>query len=207
MTVGALLDAGADWQALRSRARTVLNLGADFRLEKTKRKGIAASKFSVEHRGTEEAPASAAHRKDHLRRRTLGKGARQRARGLPQSGRGGSEVARCADRESAFPRSRRGGFDLRYRRALAWRSICWASKRFTARASTSAAAPLRRSTACFRFRRPPQRDLLTGKPIYSRGPADGTDHADGRGACHDAGDRVSARCLRCDAGAGLRRGR
>ncbi|HEY1214753.1 MAG TPA: nickel insertion protein, partial [Bryobacteraceae bacterium] len=47
MTVGALIDAGADWPALEAALRS-LNLGATFRLEKTKRKGIAASKFSVD---------------------------------------------------------------------------------------------------------------------------------------------------------------
>ena len=46
MTVGALLDAGADWQALQA-ALSSLNLGATCRVEKTKRKGIAASKFTV----------------------------------------------------------------------------------------------------------------------------------------------------------------
>jgi len=46
MTVGALLDAGADWQALKT-ALNSLNLDADYSVEKTKRKGIAASKFSV----------------------------------------------------------------------------------------------------------------------------------------------------------------
>ncbi len=47
MTVGALIDAGADWKTLESALRS-LNLGASFRVEKTKRKGIAASKFTVE---------------------------------------------------------------------------------------------------------------------------------------------------------------
>jgi uncharacterized protein (TIGR00299 family) protein len=47
MTVGALLDAGADWNALQA-ALASLNLDAEVRLEKTKRKGIAASKFSVQ---------------------------------------------------------------------------------------------------------------------------------------------------------------
>jgi hypothetical protein len=46
MTVGALADAGADWTALQSALES-LNLGASFTLEKTKRKGIAASKFRV----------------------------------------------------------------------------------------------------------------------------------------------------------------
>ncbi len=47
MTVGALLDAGADWTRLESALRS-LNLPASFRFEKTKRKGMAASKFSVD---------------------------------------------------------------------------------------------------------------------------------------------------------------
>ncbi len=46
MSVGALLDAGADWTALEGALRS-LNLGATFTVEKTKRKGIAASKFRV----------------------------------------------------------------------------------------------------------------------------------------------------------------
>jgi uncharacterized protein (TIGR00299 family) protein len=48
MTVGALLDAGADWDGLQSALHS-LNLGASFTFEKTKRKGIAAGKFSVSH--------------------------------------------------------------------------------------------------------------------------------------------------------------
>lgn len=47
MTVGALVDAGANWEALQAALQS-LDLGASFRLEKTKRKGIAASKFSVD---------------------------------------------------------------------------------------------------------------------------------------------------------------
>jgi pyridinium-3,5-bisthiocarboxylic acid mononucleotide nickel chelatase len=47
MTVGALVDAGADWPALEAALRS-LDLGASFRVEKTKRHGIAASKFSVD---------------------------------------------------------------------------------------------------------------------------------------------------------------
>ncbi len=47
MTVGALLDAGADFSALND-ALTSLGTGATFRVEKTKRRGIAASKFHVE---------------------------------------------------------------------------------------------------------------------------------------------------------------
>ena len=46
MTVGALIDAGADATAL-TRALESLETGASFRIERTKRRGIAASKFNV----------------------------------------------------------------------------------------------------------------------------------------------------------------
>jgi len=46
MTVGALMDAGADSQAL-VRSLDALGTGAKFEVEKTKRRGIAASKFRV----------------------------------------------------------------------------------------------------------------------------------------------------------------
>src|SRR5947209_1040886 len=47
MIVGALLDAGADTAALINALDT-LGTGATFRVEKTKRRGIAASKFHVD---------------------------------------------------------------------------------------------------------------------------------------------------------------
>jgi uncharacterized protein (TIGR00299 family) protein len=47
MTVGALVDAGADWKALEDALKS-LNLPASFRVEKTKRRGMAASKFHVD---------------------------------------------------------------------------------------------------------------------------------------------------------------
>src|ERR1700693_2162046 len=47
MTVGALLDAGAD-EAILLRTLESLGTGATLRVEKTKRRGIAASKFHVQ---------------------------------------------------------------------------------------------------------------------------------------------------------------
>lgn len=47
MTVGALVDAGADFNALTA-ALDSLGTGATFRIEKTKRRGISASKFHVQ---------------------------------------------------------------------------------------------------------------------------------------------------------------
>ena len=46
MTVGALMDAGADSQTL-VQSLEALGTGAKFEVEKTKRRGIAASKFRV----------------------------------------------------------------------------------------------------------------------------------------------------------------
>ena len=48
MTVGALLDAGGDAPALFAALES-LNTGASYRAEKTKRHGIAATKFDVDH--------------------------------------------------------------------------------------------------------------------------------------------------------------
>ena len=48
MTVGALLDAGGDAPALFAALES-LNTGASYRAEKTKRHGIAATKFNVDH--------------------------------------------------------------------------------------------------------------------------------------------------------------
>jgi pyridinium-3,5-bisthiocarboxylic acid mononucleotide nickel chelatase len=47
MTVGALVDAGADWSRIESSLHS-LGLGASFHVEKTSRNGISASKFSVQ---------------------------------------------------------------------------------------------------------------------------------------------------------------
>ena len=47
MSVGALVDAGAPWTAVHAALES-LHLGCTYRLEKVKRKGIAASKFYVE---------------------------------------------------------------------------------------------------------------------------------------------------------------
>jgi hypothetical protein len=55
MSVGALVDAGADWAAIERSLRS-LALDASFRLERVKRGGIAAAKFSV------DAPPQKAHR-------------------------------------------------------------------------------------------------------------------------------------------------
>lgn len=68
MTVGALLDAGADFAGL-SDALTSLGTGATFRFERTKRKGIAAGKFYVDGTDTK------AHRHLHHIEKMIGESA------------------------------------------------------------------------------------------------------------------------------------
>lgn len=53
MTVGALVDAGADPEALRTGLNS-LNTGASFSFDRTKRRGIAATKFQV-HGGEQKS--------------------------------------------------------------------------------------------------------------------------------------------------------
>ena len=111
MTVGALVDAGADWQALQT-ALASLNLGATFRVEKTKRKGIAASKFTVEHE-EQKKHRHLPHIEKIISAGDLSAKARDNALAVfRRLGEAEAEIARCADRKSPFPRSRRGGFDL-----------------------------------------------------------------------------------------------
>ncbi len=96
MMVGALVDAGADWNALQATLQS-LNLGASFRIDKTKRKGIAASKFVV------ESADQSKHRhlpqiEDIIARGELSEPARQNALAVFRTlGRSGSERARRRD--------------------------------------------------------------------------------------------------------------
>jgi uncharacterized protein (TIGR00299 family) protein len=77
MSVGALCDAGAPWPALESALQS-LKLGASFRVEKTKRKGIAASKFEVEA-GEQKAHRHLPHIEKIIRSADLTDRARQNA--------------------------------------------------------------------------------------------------------------------------------
>ena len=64
MTVGSLIDAGADGAALID-ALDSLNLGASYSFEKTKRHGIGATKFHVNGGERESASAFTAYRENH----------------------------------------------------------------------------------------------------------------------------------------------
>lgn len=77
MTVGALLDAGADWQAVQDSLQS-LNLSATATFEKTKRKGIAAGKFSVQG-GEQKAHRHLPHIEKIINAGSLSDKARQQA--------------------------------------------------------------------------------------------------------------------------------
>ena len=63
MTVGALIDAGAGGNRL-CEALEELDTGARFEVEKTKRRGIAASKFRVTGRRRQGPSPSETHSRD-----------------------------------------------------------------------------------------------------------------------------------------------
>lgn len=77
MTVGALLDAGAPWDTLKA-ALGSLNLGATYEVEKTKRRGIAASKFRV-HGGEQKAHRHLPHIEKIISQAELSGRAQERA--------------------------------------------------------------------------------------------------------------------------------
>ncbi|HEX4807484.1 MAG TPA: nickel pincer cofactor biosynthesis protein LarC [Bryobacteraceae bacterium] len=77
MTVGALLDAGAPWTGVEA-ALTSLKLGATVRVEKTKRRGMAASKFTVDS-GEQKAHRHLPHIEKIIRAGDLSSGAQEKA--------------------------------------------------------------------------------------------------------------------------------
>jgi uncharacterized protein (TIGR00299 family) protein len=84
MTVGALLDAGADAEALLDGLKS-LNTGAEFRIEKTKRKGIAGTKFHVDPPAVDQNHRHLHHIIDMIDAAPLPKPAQQMARQIFQA--------------------------------------------------------------------------------------------------------------------------
>ena len=119
MTVGALLDAGADPEALFA-ALDSLGTGATF---------DSRSEASRHHRhqiprpcsGHKEAPPPAPYSR-MITRSSCQSRERESRWPFPQAGRGGGDGPRGADREGPLSRGRRGRFHLRHRRRLRLRS-------------------------------------------------------------------------------------
>ena len=117
MTVGALLDAGADFTALVADLDS-LGTGARFRFEKTKRKGIAATKFDIDFED-QKKHRHLPHIVKMIEAADLPARAKQNAiLVFETSGQGRGPGARHHHREGPLPRSRRHRLHLRHRRRL-----------------------------------------------------------------------------------------
>ena len=102
MTVGACSMPEPIGTRLKARC-TASNLGAIFRVEKTKRKGIAASKFSVDI-GEQKKHRHLPHIEKIIARGDLSETSAENALAVFRApGRSRSEIAQCADREGALP--------------------------------------------------------------------------------------------------------
>ena len=133
MTVGALIDAGADGTDAGAIARSARHgrqvrsgerpSGAESRLQS----------FASFWRRWQEPPPSEAHSGNHREIGHLGSSQTKCLRRVSAPGRGRSQGARHLHRKGAFPRSRRGGFHLRHRRRLHRLGSCSTSARCTVR--------------------------------------------------------------------------
>ena len=169
MTVGALLDAGASFDALQEGLNS-LETRASFRAEKTRRKGIAATKFHV------DAPEADDHRHLHnitqiIEAGQLTERVRRDAKAIFQ---------RLAEAEA---RSHATSIDkVHFHEVGAVDSICdivGACICFdNLGIETVACAPINTGSGTVKTEHgvlpvpaPATAELLTGKPIYARGPA------------------------------------
>lgn len=169
MTVGALLDAGASFDELRE-ALSSLDTGAAFRAEKVKRRGIAATKFHV------DAPESKAHRHlQHIDRLIDGAG-------LPDRVKTNSKAIfrRLAESEAKVHASTID--KVHFHEVGAVDSICdivgacFCLENLGIQAIACSEINVGSGTVntehgVLPVPAPATADLLTGKPIYARGPA------------------------------------
>jgi hypothetical protein len=167
MTIGALLDAGADFPAL-NEALVSLGTGASFRFEKTKRKGIAAGKFYVDHTDTK------AHRHlHHIEKMITDSGLSDRVKAnsiavFRKLGQSESRMHATTDREGPFSRSGRSGFNRGYRGRVLLPGQSQALKPYIAAPSTWAAVRCGPSMEFCPFRRP-RRRIYSVACLFIRG--------------------------------------
>ena len=181
MTVGALLDAGADFTAL-NEALTSLGTGATFRFEKTKRKGIAAGKFYV------DAPETKAHRHLHHIEKMI-----------ERLGAAGPGEGQCRSRCSAAWRQSESRMHattiekVHFHEVGAVDSICdivgacfcldnLGVEAIHCGPINVGSGTVRTEHGILPIPAPATADLLNGIPVYSRGPEMEIDDADRRGA-------------------------
>lgn len=169
MTVGALLDAGADFAALTA-ALDSLGTGASFRLEKVKRRGIAASKFQVD--GGEQK----AHRHLHHIDRMID------AAALPEPVKANAKACfrRLAEAEARAHATTME--KVHFHEVGAVDSICdivgacfcfhnLGVEAIYASPVNVGSGTVNTEHGVLPVPAPATADLLTGKPVYARGPA------------------------------------
>jgi pyridinium-3,5-bisthiocarboxylic acid mononucleotide nickel chelatase len=168
MTVGALLDAGADFNAM-SEALSSLGTEATFRFERTKRKGIAAGKFYVDRTD------SKAHRHLHHIEKMIGDS------GLSERVKINSlavfrRLAQSESKMHATPIEK-----VHFHEVGAVDSICdivgacfcldnLKVEAIHCSAINVGSGTVRTEHGILPIPAPATADLLVGKPIYSRGP-------------------------------------
>jgi pyridinium-3,5-bisthiocarboxylic acid mononucleotide nickel chelatase len=169
MTVGALIDAGASAEALTS-ALDSLNTGARFRIERTQRRGIAASKFHVDG-GEAKSHRHLSHILDLLDRSALPARAKENAKAVFRKL--GEAEAKVHD----MPLEK-----VHFHEVGAIDSICDIAgacvgfdllgiDEFYSSAINVGSGTVKTEHGVLPVPAPATAELLTGKPVYSRGPS------------------------------------
>ena len=153
MTLGALVDAGADLAAIQAGIDSLGLPSCRLVASEVKKRGFRATQITVEHEPE--------HKHRHLHHITAmidgstltPRQTRAGQANFSEAGRGRGEGARLDDREGAFSRSGGRRFDCRHRRCRRSGLICSASSASCARRCRRVTGLSRSPTAGARFRR------------------------------------------------------
>jgi pyridinium-3,5-bisthiocarboxylic acid mononucleotide nickel chelatase len=169
MTVGALIDAGADPNAITAVLDS-LNTGAQFRIERTRRRGIAASKFHVDG-GESKSHRHLSHILDLLDASALPARAKENAKAVFRKL--GEAEAKVHD----MPLEK-----VHFHEVGAVDSICDIAgacagfdllgiEEFYSSPINVGGGTVKTEHGVLPVPAPATAELLTGKPVYSRGPS------------------------------------
>jgi pyridinium-3,5-bisthiocarboxylic acid mononucleotide nickel chelatase len=168
MTVGALIDAGADAAAVFAGLDS-LGTGARFRAERVKKKGIMGTQFTVEHED-QKKHRHLPHIVKMIEAAELPERAKRRAvRIFEVLGGGGGAGPRGAGREGPFSRGGGGGFDLRHRGCGVALELLGVEQVFVSPINTGSGT-VEADHGVMPVPTPATALLLAGKPVYASGP-------------------------------------